>query len=311
MLSKILNINQNFVSFLLYFISAALIFVRFSYMGEDSNGWISLALLFVNIALVLVYANFVSFFRSTHYFEYFFIIPMILLSGNFVNLPFFSGFLFLSIVILQLLDERDMADKILSPFDIGFFTMIAVFMYPPFWIFLVFLLLHYTILGRLQIQGLILSGLGVLTIALLFGELNVLFDFKGVYSHFLSEIQSISIPSVNLYYLWFIPIAVFLIISLIDYISNINRHSAEKKITYFNGLMFLIFTIIYYISYGGKTENSLLLFSVPIALILANYMLYAKLIYKEIILWGFIASILLFKYSHLIELPGLLSDISF
>ena len=311
MLSRILNINQNFVSFLLYFLSAILIFIRFSYLGEDFSNWASLFLLFINIALVLVYSNFVSFFKGTHYFEFFFISIVILLSSGFNNLPFFSGFLFLNIVILQLLDERDMADKILSPFDIGFFTMIAVFMYPPFWIFLAFLLLHYTILGRLQIQGLILSVLGVLTIALLVGELSFLFDIKGIYPHFITEVEDLSIPNIKSYYLWLSPIAIFLIISLVDYISNINRHSVEKKITYFNGLMFLVFATIFYIIYGGKTESSLLLFSIPIALILANYMLYIKLVNKEIILWIFVASVLLFKYSYLIELPGLLSDISF
>ncbi|MBV7441149.1 hypothetical protein KRX57_06925 [Weeksellaceae bacterium TAE3-ERU29] len=296
---------------MLYFLSAILIFVRFSYLGEDFSDWISLVLLFINIALVLVYSNFASFFKGTHYFELFFISIIILLSTNFNNLAFFSGFLFLNIVILQLLDERDMTDKILSPFDIGFFMMIAVFMYPPFWIFLVFLLLHYTILGRLQIQGLILSILGVLTIALLIGELSFLFDFKGIYNHFITEVQNISIPNIKPYYLWLTPIGLFLIISLIDYVSNINRHSVEKKITYFNGLMFLVFAIIFYIIYGGKTENSLLLFSIPIALILTNYILYTKLIYKEIILWTFIASVLLFKYSYLIELPEVLSNISF
>lgn len=311
MLSKILKVNQFFVPSLLYIFSLGLVFLLFSSSNMLNGGWISFFLLGATLGMYVVYSNYVSFFKGTHYFEFFCLVAIILLIYRPVELRFFSGFLFLSVVLLQLLDERDMGEKLLSPFDIGFFTGISILLYPPFWVFSLFLLTHYIALSRIQLQGLLLSLLGILTMGLLVTEISVLFNISSIPYHFLENIRLVFPSFLSTYSFWLLPIAVALISALIDYFKNINKHVVEKKVVFFNAICLLFFSFLFFFLYGGKSGNEGILIALPIAVLLTNYVLYCRPLYKELILWSFVVALVLFKYAHLIILPGVLKDISF
>ncbi|QAR31716.1 hypothetical protein EQP59_10385 [Ornithobacterium rhinotracheale] len=310
MLSKILKLNQTFVSFLLYGIAIALILLQFHANLHTDFEWGAAGLFAVVMAALVGYSQWISFFNRTHYFEFFSLIAFALLVPNFSSFSFFAGFLFLMIILLQLLDEFDLGEKLLSPFDIGFFMAIACFLHPPFWIFCGFLLLHYLLLGRVMLRGLALCFLGILSFLLLIIELSILFNFSDLapylWNYFIPQISF----HFNAKYLWLSPILALIVFGLNDYIQHINRHTAEKKMVFFNAIMFIPFAILYTILYSNEAEYAILFYIIPMALILSNYCLYASTKYKEITLLVFILSILLYKYAHLIKLPGILNDIS-
>uniref|UniRef100_UPI0039A62FE3 DUF6427 family protein n=1 Tax=Ornithobacterium rhinotracheale TaxID=28251 RepID=UPI0039A62FE3 len=311
MLSKILKLNRNFVSFLLYGVAIALILLQFHSKLHTDYDWGAAGLLAIGMACLAGYSQWISFFNRTHYFEFFSLIAFALLVPDFSNFSYFAGFLFLTIVALQLLDEFDLSDKLLSPFDIGFFMAIACFLHPPFWIFAGFLLLHYILLGRVMLRGLIWCILGISTFLLLTAEVAILFNFTDLAPYLWDRFTPQVSLHFNINYLWLSPILAFTILGLNDYTQNINRHSAEKKLVFFNAIMFIPFEVLYTILYANESQYAILFYAIPVAIILTNYCMYAKTKLKEIVLFGFIISILLYKYAHLIKLPGVLNDISF
>lgn len=311
MLSKILRLNQNFISTILFALWLGFFLMINRAIDVQLNAGLSLCLFTGSTGVALVYAQRINFLKETHFFAFYYLVFILFFSCCLTDLAFFAGCLFLNVVLFQVLNEHDVFEKILSPYDMGFFAGVAIILYPPFWVFGVFLLLHYTTLGKIQLRGLLLAILGLMTVGLISAELLVLFDATDLFPIILGKFHLSPIAEISWNSLWLLPVLGIVGYGIVDYLLNINKQMVEKKIIFFNIAILLLFSAVFLFFYGGETENVWLVLALPIALLLANVSLYTKPIWVEVMLWVFLLSIVLFKYARFIELPGVLRDISF
>lgn len=272
------------------------------------------------ISLILVSATVVSmslvvdnfpYFKNNFYFTFLFALGFLLIGCCLEKINFFAGLFFLHLILAQILYKAQEESFIFNSFDLGFYMGLAIIFYPPFWVFGVFLLLHFIILGKTQIVNLIFSLLGMLALFILCIELMAIFDAWYYWETFVNQLEFSPIQ-LKLPHLFLIPLFLIAILGLGDYYSNINRQSSNKKVVFFAALLWFIFALVYLVLYNETNDNGLLLLLLPIVLFSSNFLNYSKMFWqKEVVLWIFVICLLLYRFHMFIKVPDLFDTVTF
>ena len=311
MFAKILKGNQNFIPILIFI----LWLVGFFFMNLNDlqlrDGQIIAALLAIAAASGAWVVNSFPYFKENFYPTFIVAILFLCISCCFNNLPFFAGLFFLFVVLNQILFKNQQEFYLFNSFDLGFFMGFAIMFYPPFWIFGIYLLLHFMILGKTQILNFIFALLGLVAFAILAIELMAVFDMWHFGERFLNGLDFNWIDLKQSY--WFlVPIFLLGVLSLIDYYSHLNRQSVNKKLVFFDAFMWFIHGMVFLILYAGSNSNSLLVLVIPIALYISNYLTHNKVAWqKETALWVLVVCLALYRFHYLIDLPELFDQVTF
>lgn len=311
MLTKSLIGNRNFIPIAIFILWVIGFFVI--HVGDFNSDlhWISFGLVVFMVAVNAIVANTFPYFKQNFYFIFLFVVGFLLLTCCLENISFFGGLFFLYLILSQILFKNQHETYFFNAFDLGFYLGLAVIFYPPFWIFGAFLILHFIVLGKTQYRNLIFAILGLISIFFLAFELMVIFDAWYNWDLFKEQLP-LSPIDFKLEFLFLIPPFLLGLLGLIDYYSHFNRQSTNKKVVFFDALLWLIFAIIYLILYNDNQSQGFLLVLLPIALFIANYMTYSKKIWKkEIIIWIYIISLVLYKFHNQLQVPELFETVTF
>lgn len=311
MLTKSLRGNQNFMPILIFIVWCVGFFLQNVNKIDPNQKLLSFGLAATSVAIITWVVNGFPYFKKNYFFSFLFSVGFLLLGCCLENLNFYAGFLFLSIVIAQLLFVNQNEQMLFNPFDLGLYIGLAIIFYPPFWIFGVFLLLYFIFKGKTQIFGLVFSFLGMLTLFIVALELMAVFDAWYYWDKF--KEQFVFTPKVFDWDLLFlVPILILGIMGVADYFSNINRQSANKKAVFFDAVLWFISGVVFCVLYGADTANAMLFILLPIVLYLSNMLTFSKVLWKsELSLWLFIVSLLLYRYHSYIEIPELFDSVTF
>lgn len=309
MLTNLLKINQIFISILLVAIGASsLILLNVNHL-QGNLELISFCIIFLQIVLMSIYNQNMTFLKQSLFALFYFILFNLFWSKNLDNISFYGSLFFLNIILYQILNNQDYSSKILNPFDIGMCGFFMFILHPPFFIFLAAILLHFIITGKTQIKHLILYIIGVFTASFLFIEIVYITGIESV----LTKIQENLYISTLLWdnkYIFLFPIIIISGMALVDYLNHLNKQKTHKKIILTNTILILSAGILYLILYGNNTE-SILVTSLPLSILIANYSIYSNAIKREISAWLTLISLLLFEFSSKIQLPEILDMVTF
>lgn len=311
MLAKILKGNQNFIPIFIILLWAVLFFFLNGIDTTNTSALISGALTLIIVTSVTLIIDNFPYFKENYFFSFLFAISTLLLICCLDDLSFFAGLFFVFVVILQIVFKNHYEFSIFNAFDLGFFMGFAVLFYPPFWVFGVFLILHYVFLGKTQILNLILSILGLLTFTILFFELIAVFDYWHIWES-MKEQFYFDFLSLDLKYLFLLPLLIPFSLGIMDYFANINRQPVEKKRVFLDAFLLLSIALAYVILYGEANQNALLFMLFPVTLLSTNYISYSKVFWrKEVLLWLFVVVFLLFRFHSYIEIPAFFERVTF
>lgn len=311
MLTKSLQGNRNFIPimiFILWFVGFFLLNV-----GDfDLNiQLISLVLVTATVISMCLVVDYFPYFTKNFYFTFLFALGFLLMGCCLEKVNFFAGLFFLHLILAQILYKGQKESYIFNSFDLGFYVGLAIIFYPPFWIFGVFLLLHFIVLGKTQIVNLIFSLLGTIALFVLCLELMAIFDAWYYWEIFVNQLYFTPIQ-LKLSHLFLIPLILIAILGLVDYYSNINRQSSNKKVVFFDALLWFVFALIYLALYNEGNDNGLLLLVLPVVLFSSNFLSYSKIFWhKEVVLWIFVISLLLYRFHTHIKVPDLFDSVTF
>ncbi len=311
MLSKILGQKQIFITVILFFLFlTGILGVLTNYTLNLWQG-ISLSLLCFTAILSITFAREILFLKKTQYFSFFLLGWLFTFTSNLNDLSFFAGMFFLYVIFLSLQSSDYFGNEFLSPFDLGFFSGVAVILHPPLWIFTVFLIVHYILISRTQPRNLLSVLIGLLTIIILGFELLLLTDNWSLMNEW-KQGFAFSFYSFHPKMFYLIPIGLMLLIAVTDYSRHLIKKSPHKKQLFFNTLLFGLFSLIYIFLYSGKETNSITLLAFPVALLFSNFVIYEKnSLRKELFLGGFIVFLTLFTLNPSFNMPEFLKNIKF
>ncbi|MGI9527371.1 MAG: DUF6427 family protein [Weeksellaceae bacterium] len=311
MLSKILQINRNFISAGIIILFASGMLAYADILGNDYHHAISWFSILLSSIIAISSVNSMVYFRNQYFAFFYMLLVFAFFSGDNL-LEFYAAFLFLIVIQTQMFLNISNGKAILNSFDLGFFSGFFILFYTPYIIFLAPLWIYYLILGKIEVRKFLLHLLGIFTFAFLGLELLATFDIWYVWDDVVSLLD-FNLVQFNSQQLFLLPIVGFVIIAFIDYVQNLNRHSNDKKLIYFTASFYLISTIVYLILWGGGNVDHYLLFTFPLALFLTNYFTYNKknLIQKEIYLWILVVSVILYKISPYLSLPSFFDNVTF
>lgn len=311
MLTKSLIGNRNFIPisiFILWMIG--FFFVHIGDFNFDKR-WVSFGLMSVMVGLSAFVVNSLPYFKQNYYFIFLFALGFLLLSFSLESINFYAGLFFLYLIFNQIIFKNQHEAYLFNAFDLGFYMGLAVIFYPPFWIYAVFLILHFIVLGKTQYRNLIFAFLGLIAISFLAFELVAIFDAWHYWDSF-KENLSFTTLDLRLEFIFLIPPILLTIIGIIDYYQHFNRQSSNKKVVFFDAILWMIFTIIYLILYNDSQLHGLLLALFPMLLFTSNYMTFSKKLWKvEILLWVYVISLICYRFHHIIEIPALFDSVTF
>ena len=311
MLAKILKGNRNFIPVVIFILfGVGFLLLNTPIIDVPHKIISSLIILSVGIHAGLIINKF-PYFKENFYFTFIVAMQLLFITCCFENINFFAGFLMLTVVFIQMLLTWQKEIYVLNGFDSGFFTSIAIVFFPPFWIFALFLIISFVIKGKTEIRSLILTFLGLVAFGILAFEIIAVWDLWHLKDWFFQRLYFNFFEWKNAYY-FLLPLLIPPILGLVDYFRNINRQSANKKLVYFDAMLFAIYALICIILYGGNDQNFLLLLVIPAALFTSNLLTYNNIYWqKEVILSGIVVCLLLFKFHHLIQLPEIFDQVTF
>lgn len=311
MIAKALKLNRNFIPILLLTIWVVLnYFINLNNFSKETLILQGVSMFFV-VAAGIWLGKILSFDRETYFFEFFLLIFLLFLEEPQANISFYAGFLFLYITLYQSLLLLTEHNSWLNPFDLGFFMLIAIVLYPPFWIFGFYLIISFVIQGSTEFRKTLLSIFGMITALILIVEVVAIFDFwDAIKNH--KKLLSLNLIEWKESYIYLFILLGILILGFIDYYSNINKQLAHKKIYVFNNIIFLLFCFVYIVLYAGDNSYPLLILSLPFATIISNYVLHKKnIIIKELIIWVVLLVLVLYRFAYNLEIPVLFDRITF
>lgn len=277
-----------------------------------SNGeeLLSIFLFILTLVSVLVHSTRFDFHKKSFFFQFLILSSLPFVICCFDNLNFYAALFFLSLVLFQILNHQEDARPWLNPFDLACYIGISALLFPPFWIFGLFILVHFITLGTPEFRKLFLAFMGLLFFTIFLAEVIFIFELDAVFDHIKNGLHPHFITlSVN--YLFLLPIAFLFVVGLVDYYRNINRKTNFDKRAHFTSLLFLVFSIICFVLYGATYPELILLPFIAIPFYISNILLHNSLpIRVDIYVVLYLASLLLYKYHHLIVVPQFLDNIS-
>lgn len=311
MLAKILKGNQIFIP-----IFIMLLWIGLFYWINDFNFYylsslLSVILMFVSVVVTVWTINTFPYFKDNYFFTFLLAVGSLLLSCCFQDVRFYAGFFFVTMVIMQIFFTNQHEFYLLNAFDLGFFMGFAVLFYPPFWIFAIFLLLHYLFLGKTQLINFIMSFVGLVTFSLLFFEVLAVFDMWYLWDD-VKDYFYFYFFTPDWSYLFLTPLLIPYAWGIIDYFVNINRQTANKKMVFFDATLLFVIAFIFIILYGGNLIKTLTLALFPIFLFSSNFITYHKKIWiKEAMIWLVILGCILFRFKAYLEVPHIFEQLTF
>lgn len=311
MLTKSLIGNRNFIPISIFILWLIGFFVIHIGDFNFDQRWISFGLVSIIVALSAVVANGLPYFKNNNFYIFLFAASFLLLSYSLESINFYAGLFFLYLVFNQIVFKNQHEAYLLNAFDLGFYMGLAIIFYPPFWIFSLFLILHFIVLGKTQYLNLIFAILGLIAIFFLAFELLMVFDAWYNWEIFKEQLMFTPLE-IRWEFLFLIPPLLLTIIGIIDYYQHFNRQSSNKKAVFFDAILWLIFTIIYLMLYNSSNQHGLLLALAPMLLFISNFMTFSKALWKtEVILWIYLLSLVFYRFHHQIEVPELLESVTF
>ena len=311
MLTKSLRGNQNFIPIMIFILWAIGFFLLNVNNIDLNQQLISFGLMSVTVGSSIFVVNNFPYFKNNFYFAFLFSLGFLLLGCCLENLNFFAGLFFLYLILSQVLYINQKEHQVFNAFDLGFYVGIAIIFYPPFWVFGLFLLLHFVVLGKTQIVNLILSLVGTLALFILCLQILAIFDSWHYWDDFVEQLSLVPMH-LDLDLLFLAPLVLVAIVGLVDYYTNINRQSANKKAVFFDAMLWFLFAVIFNVLYGGNNDNGLLLLVLPVVLYTSNLLTYSINFWKsEVILWLFVICLVLYRFHPYIKVPELFDTVTF
>lgn len=310
MLSKILQINRNFITICIIILFAILTYITADIHIYGLNNSISIgSVLAYSVLLIIAIAN-IAYFRNQYF-------PFILLLLSFslyegINKPeFYIAFVLLGLIQNQLILNIQNGDSIFNAFDLGFFSGFVILFYPPFVVFLFPIWIYYLVLGKVEIVKYFLNILGLITFAITLWVVMATFDLWSIWDEILLKLEPHFIQF-DQQDLWLMPVLVVLGLAVIDYIKNLNRHPNDKKLVFFTSMMYILAALAYMVFWGETSKEKYFLLVFPFALVLANYFTFNRNVkVNEICIWIMILSVLLYQFHSYIAWPDFLNNVTF
>lgn len=311
MLTKLLKGNRNFIPAVIFILFGILFFLLNGFEFSDTSRTIAFVLFILTILHTALTVNKFEYFRENFYLSFLLAVSFLLISCCFEDLSFYAGFFMLMIIFIQMLFTYQNETVLLNGFDLAFFMGFAILFYPPFWLFSIFLIISFVLKGKTETVQLILSVLGLITAAVLAFELILLGDFWELWNIFKLKLNFNPVqPELKLLFL--LPLLLGAVAGVTDYYKNLNRQSANKKLVYFDTLLFTVFAIIYVVLYGGTNPNAFLILIFPAALLTANFLTYNKVLWQnEVLMWSIVLGLLLYRFHQHIVLPEIFDQVTF
>lgn len=235
---------------------------------------------------------------TSSYPSYFYILWLMPFIDGLIDYKIAGSLLLITYITAELLYFEVEKEDRTSAFDIGVFLGFAILLNPPL-VFLSIIIFAYFLTLRsidprvflLAVLGFLVPILAALQISFLMGY-NFLIDFYKdslVFNYFKPEIKHV----------FLVPILIFLVIAIINHITNLTKLSAQLKRIFF--LLYSLFfgLIIMYAFYGGDNDSYLAFMTFSLMIIFTHFMTSSKNTIKwlkEALLWTYLICLLFYNF---------------
>jgi len=303
-------------SFFAHFILGILFLLLF--LGKFHTGMFTIEHIWgvssIGLTALFCYLFFLSskLFKSAAFPFWFFIIWVLVFSEIATDTRVSVSLLVCTLLFWHMVHAEERADSKTYAFDVGILLSISTFFYPPSLFLIGLILFNYLYMQSLNLRIIILFILGFI--------LPMAAGFQLVYltdnSAWISELKNYFYIDFwkNLDVIWLIPVFIFCFIAWIDHVAHSGTQDVNKRHIYFLFFLYFMNWMLILIFFGGKNENLLVFFGFPISIFLGRYIQYQNSkVWKEIILWGFLATMAAFYFrSEIIEIYNeLLGNVTF
>ncbi len=280
-------------SFFIQIILGALFFVLF--FGQLYNGnsigdniWGIIAFIIMVVTCYLFFLT-SKLFKSAGLPFWFFIIWIFVFSGIALEPGISISLLVCTILFWRMIHAEEKSDSKNYAFDVGIGLSISSFFYPPSIFIIGLILFNYLYMQSLNLRVIILFMLGFIfplavgvQILYLTDNMSWLDEIRGYfYLNFWS--------SINVWGL--IPAGLLIIIAWFDHVAHSGTQDVNKRHIYFLFFLYFLNWIIILILFGGNDINLLAAIGLPVSVFIGRYVQYQNsIIWKEVILWGFLAT---------------------
>lgn len=243
---------------------------------------------------------------------WFFIIWFFVFSGISTDSRISVSLLLCTILFWRMVHAEERSDSKNYAFDVGICLSVSSFFYPPSLFLIGLILFNYLYMQSLNFRVMLLFTLGfILPLAV---GLQIVYLTDNM--HWLNEIKEyfyIEFWS-NADVIALIPVALFIILTWFDHVSHSGTQDINKRHIYFLFFLYFINWLIILIIFAGENLNLLVILGLPISVFLSRYVQYMhSKIWKEVILWGFLAVMAGFYFrEEIIEIYNdLLGNVAF
>jgi hypothetical protein len=291
---RLLSKESNIFSIPVYLGFLFLIFSVFNALNINNLNIISTIITFIGIALGYFVFNQIKLNYQTH-------LPLFLYT--FFIFAFYPGDLDIGIAVslftnsflLLFLTSTDDEVRKDSYVLIGALLIINFIFLPPTWPMIFFVIMHILATSKRIAFDLLKFLIGGFLIGISYFGLMYFIDYTSWDANYF-PFGGFKITT-DFYPLYLLtPVALLVILSVVDHFNNFNKKSPSSRFKYGFILIFTLAQLITVILYMGKSHEYLLFLALPFSIILARYLKFLpKYWMRETGIWVIIFSVFLFK----------------
>lgn len=291
---RLLSKESNIFSIPVYIGILLLIIIEFNILDFNSLDIISAIITFAGIALGYFCFNAIGLTYHTHLPLFFYTAIIFSLYLGDLDMGIAVS-LFTNAIILLLLTNVDMVVRKNSYVLVGSILAINFIFLPTTWPMAIFVIFH--IIGTSDRVGLHFFRLffGILLIAIAYFGVAYFLGLNSwdpAYFPFYGFKASQDLRNL----LWLLPVALFMVLAVMDHFKNFNKKSPTSRFKYTFLLIFSLAQLITIVLYMGNYYEYMLLLAIPTSIILSRMLKFLPIYWmKETGLWLIIFSLLLFK----------------
>ena len=225
-----------------------------------------------------------------------------------------GSLLLITYITTKLLYFESEKNDYFNAFDIGLFTSFAILLNPPLIFLGIMVFAYFLTLRAVEPKVPILGFLGFLVPVLIIAQISFLMDYYFMFDFYRVQLLPMMIHF-ELKQLFLIPLIIILIISLVHYLKNSNKFSAQKKRMFFLIHLMFFTSLITFVFYGGNNDTYLAFLAFNAMIMLANYFSESKPKiewFKEALLWIYMGCLLIYNfYDRIPRFFSLITEVSF
>ena len=268
--------------------------------------------------LTIIYVNYVDMnnelIAKNSYSTWFYMLWMMPSVAVLLDYKIAGSLLLITYITTKLLYFESENSNKFEAFDIGVFLGFAILLNPPLFIVGLVILGYFLSLRAIDSSIFILSILGLLVPILVFAQVSYLMDFKFLIT-FYKEALMLDYFKFDIKQIFLVPIIIFIVMSFIDYVKNINKEPVQIKRVFLLLNLMILSLIVTSALFGGSHLAYLPFLGFLFMILLSKYFAKEKPQanwVKETILWGFLICMLFFNfYDRIPRIYSLITEVSF